>query len=93
MTVNEISEKDIWGLSESDAFELVQTIEQEQPSEKKSEVLKYINSAFEFRTVSKRRKNQQDALRIYGFQFFQRKEQPEKMVGVCKRKTSGSSIF
>ncbi|HNW51162.1 MAG TPA: hypothetical protein PKH79_08775 [Prolixibacteraceae bacterium] len=91
----ELTVQNVWNLSEEDAFNMVQTLQTEYSKEDRSPYLKVIDSAFEFRTISSKRRDMKQSLSLLGFKFFKPQDNSGStmITGVFKRRSLNTSFY
>jgi hypothetical protein len=92
MEIKNLSDENVWGLTEEEAFHFVEQIKSEiENAEERNRYVKIIASAFEFRTVSSAQRALTGSLSKLGFQFFT--VDKRTLRGICKRKNTTQSVF
>jgi hypothetical protein len=82
----------VWELTEEEVFHLIQGLSAELDKSERNRYTKIIDSAFDFRTVSKKQRVLISSLSKYGFKFFP-VENTATLRGICKRKMKTRSVF
>ncbi|NMC58119.1 MAG: hypothetical protein GYA51_01795 [Candidatus Methanofastidiosa archaeon] len=83
----------VWDLSEEDAFNAIQFIQNNVSQEERSQYMKIIDAAFEFRSISSKRRDIRQSLTLLGFKFFKVDDNAGSMLtGVFKRKGRNKSF-
>ncbi len=85
----ELTQENVWDLTEEDVFSLVKTVQTDVEKEKRSHYMKIIGSAFEFRTISSKRRDLKKNFEVYGYKFFPAGDNPNMLTGIYKRKRTG----
>jgi len=92
--IKTLSEEDIWKLTEEDVFNLVETLKTCMKKEESMPYFKLIDSAFEFRTISARRRDLKQDLSKAGFKFFKREvNHSNQLVGIYKRTSANKTFY
>ncbi|MGE0076688.1 MAG: hypothetical protein AB7S48_02410 [Bacteroidales bacterium] len=91
--LDELTPANVWDISEEEAFELMQLILNGVEKEKKSQLLKIIESAFEFRTISTKRRDLKQSLILLGFKFFKPNDNSNMITGIFKKKSLNKSFY
>ncbi|MDR1372313.1 MAG: hypothetical protein LBJ17_04195 [Dysgonamonadaceae bacterium] len=94
MEIKELTDKNVWQLTEDEAFVLTEKIMKEvENKEERNALVKIISSAFEFRTVGKSKKAMIHSFTLLGFKFFAVEGEKTILRGLCKRKNANQSVL
>jgi hypothetical protein len=88
----DLTAETVWDFTEEDVFHLLEQLSVVLDKNEKSHYMKIIDSAFDFRTVSKKQRMLIESLSKYGFKFFP-VESSSSLRGICKRKTKTRTVF
>ncbi|BDX38859.1 hypothetical protein CYCD_22140 [Tenuifilaceae bacterium CYCD] len=90
----ELTPENVWNLSEEDAFNFMQHIQTNVSKEERMHYMKIIESAFEFRTISVKRRDMKQSMELLGFKFFKSNGDTSNVItGVFKRKSKNTSFY
>ncbi|MDR3194539.1 MAG: hypothetical protein LBT76_04520 [Tannerella sp.] len=90
--IENLSLENVWELTEEDAFRIALQLQTKYEKDMRNRYVKIINTAFEFRRISKTQRTLADNLAKYGFKFFPL-EDVRTLQGICKRKAPARSVF
>lgn len=86
LSLENLTEENVWNLSEEEAFTIVETLQADIPKEERPKYSRILEKAFEFRSISPRRRDLRQDLTHYGYKFFQGEGNKTYLTGICKRK-------
>lgn len=85
--LKQLTPENVWDLDEEQIFALVTMLENEPVAiVQRRKYYKIIDTAFDFRTISKTRHDKQKELAEYGFKFFRTGDSSPILTGIYKRK-------
>jgi hypothetical protein len=90
--IQRLSLENVWELTEEDVFRIVLQLQTEYEKDMRNHYVKIINTAFEFRRISKTQRALASSLAMCGFRFFPLEEN-RMLQGICKRKAPAQSVF
>lgn len=94
MHYEELTEENVWNLSEEEAAQLIFHIQSDAvPKEKRGPYIRIINSAFEFRTISATRRDLRSSLTKLGFKFFKKSDTSRQLFGIYKKTSARKSFY
>ncbi|MDP4187909.1 MAG: hypothetical protein Q8907_12160 [Bacteroidota bacterium] len=88
-----LTQENVWDLSEEEAFTLIQKLQNDIGKEERSPYLKIIDTAFEFRSISSKRRDIKQSLTLLGFKFFKADDKLNMLTGIFKRKSPHKSFY
>ena len=91
----ELTLQNVWDLSEEDAFILTQYIQTKINKEDRLPFIKIIDTAFEFRSISSKRRDMKQSLSLLGFKFFKPENDNNSNIitGVYKRRSPNKRFY
>jgi len=95
MNIENLTLENVWDLSEEDVFNMLQYIQVNLPKEEQLPFIKIIDTAFEFRSISSKRRDMRQSLALLGFKFFKpvNDNSSTMITGVYKRKSPNKSFY
>ena len=95
INIKSLTLENVWNLSEDEVFHMVQKIQEYLPKEERSQYMKIIDTAFEFRSISAKRRDMKQSLTLLGFKFFKPENDNNSNIitGIFKRKSPNTSFY
>jgi len=81
-----LTEENVWNLSEEDVFSMMETIQTDVKKEERPKYTRIIGQAFDFRSISPKRRDLRMDLIKFGYKFFQSDYNKSYLTGIYKRK-------
>lgn len=85
MSLKNLTEENVWNLSEEEVFNLIETLQSSVAKESSARYTQLIGKAFDFRSISSRRKDLKLDLIKYGFKFFPAGHGNNSLLGIYKK--------
>jgi hypothetical protein len=85
LTLDELTPENVTGLTEEEAFMLLNKVICELPREKRPYYENIISSAFEFRSISTKNKKLRGDLTMYGYAFFKIPHNDSLIMGMRRK--------
>lgn len=82
----EITEQNIDNLTEEDAFDLIYTVINPLPAERRNVYVSLLKAKFDFRTIQAYKRTLKNDMILYGYKFFEHPNKECLIMGI-KRKT------
>jgi hypothetical protein len=90
--IQSLTFENVWNLSEEEVFHLLEQLREIPEKEIRNDYMKIIDSAFEFRSITRSRRDLKEGLSMHGFKFFDNRG-TKIQTGICKRKTPRRTVF
>jgi|GEM_PF-1569164 len=94
INIKNLTLENVWKLSEEEVFNMLQYMQENLPKENRSQYMKIIDTAFEFRSISSKRRDMKQSLTLLGFKFFKLESDSSSTIitGIYKRKSPNKSF-
>lgn len=83
--IEDLTLDNVGTLTETQVSEIANTIEKEPEKERRSQLMKILETAFEFRTISTKNRNLKADLSFMGYQFFPVEQSKVYVRGIRKK--------
>jgi hypothetical protein len=83
--IEDLTLDNVGTLTETQVSEIANTIEKEPEKEKRSQLMKILETAFEFRTISAKNRNLKADLSFMGYRFFPVEQNKVFLRGIRKK--------
>lgn len=95
VNIEVLNRENVWNLSEEDVFHMMQYMQNNLPKEEYSKYMKIIEIAFDFRSISPKRRDMKQSLTLLGFKFFKLGNDNNSTIitGIFKRKSPNKSFY